>query len=423
MPNSELIVGSGGREAAIAWGLSRRSQADRRYIAPGNAETRRYGENVPIDAEDIEKLLRFAKDNHIGLTIVGPELPLSKGIVDVFTKEELSIFGPTQEAARLETSKAFAVSFMERHNIPHPDSIVFSSPEKARAFVEHPKWPEFVIKASGLAAGKGVFLPSTLEEAYDAIDRIMVQGQFNKKDEVVIQERLKGEEISLLAISDGTTVVPLLPSQDHKRAYDGDQGPNTGGMGAYAPANIMTESLLREAYRTILKPTIRGMKEEGRTFKGVLYAGLMLTKNGIKVLEFNVRFGDPETQPLMMLLSSDLQRLAQASIRGKLDPADVKFRKGSAVSVVLAAKGYPGTVEKGKVIYGLDRVTDPNIHVFHAGTAWKDGHVFTHGGRVLGVTAYGRSLSEAAQRAYRAIGPDGVHFDEMEYRRDIAKGK
>lgn len=418
-----LGIGAGGREHAIAWRLSKPGREV--FTAPGNAGTEQVGENVPIDVKELDRLVAFASDNKIGLTIVGPELPLSLGIVDAFTKEGLLIFGPTQEAARLETSKAFAVSFMESHNIPHPDSVVFDSPEKARQFVEHPKWARFVIKASGLAAGKGTFLPETLEEAYAAIDDIMVKQVFSKEqpagvdNRVVIQERLEGQEISLLAISDGTTVVPLLPSQDHKRAFDGDKGPNTGGMGAYAPAGIMTEALLQEAYRTILKPTINGMKEEGCPFKGVLYAGLMLTKDGPKVLEYNVRFGDPELQPLMMLLSSDLANIAQASVGGKLTPSHVKFNRGVAVAVVLASEGYPGTYKKGEIIHGLETVSNPNIQIFHAGTTRKDGQLVTSGGRVLAVTAYDRNIQQALRKAYDVIGEKGVRFNGMQFRRDI----
>ncbi len=411
-----LGIGNGGREHALAWKLSQ--TVDKVITAPGNVGTEQIGENIPIDVTDIDRLVGFAKDRKVDLTFVGPEVPLGLGIVNAFTEEGLPIFGPTKEAALLETDKAFAVSFMERHNIAHPETFVFSSPDQALMFVENPKWSRFVIKASGLAAGKGVYLPDSVEEANDTIDKILVRKVFNPDDKVVIQERLEGEEISLLAISDGKTVIPLLPSQDHKRAYDGDLGPNTGGMGAYAPATIMTESLLQEAYGTILKPTIDGMREEGTSFKGVLYAGLMLTKDGPKVLEFNVRFGDPETQPLMMLLSSDLANIFKASIDGTLTKDHVKFKKGSSAAVILAAQGYPGSYKKGDIIHGLESVSDPDIQIFHAGTVRRDGDIVTNGGRVLAVTAYKPDLKQAINAVYGQI-DDEVHFDGMQFRKDI----
>lgn len=412
-----LIIGNGAREHAIAWRLSQ--ALDTVFIAPGNAGTENVGTNLPIETTDFDSLIRFAKKNKITLTVVGPEDPLGKGIVNVFTKEGLSIFGPTMEAARLETDKAFAISFMQEHNIPHPQSIVFNDPNLAREFVIHPRWKRFVIKASGLALGKGVFLPDTLEEANEAIDQILVKKVFNQDDNLIIQERLEGQEISLLAISDGKTIIPFLPTQDHKRIFDGDKGPNTGGMGAYGPATIMTPQLLHEAYAKILKPTIDGMRKEGIPFKGILFAGLMLTKDGLKVLEYNVRFGDPETQVLMMLFGSDLAKALQASINGTLTQAHVNFREGASTSVVLASAGYPGLYDRGEVIYGLNTVKDSDIQIFHSGTANKNGNIVTNGGRVIAVTAYKPNLQLAIQAAYGEIGQHGIHFNGMQYRHDI----
>lgn len=404
MKERVLIIGNGGREHALKWKLEQ---------SPG------VGEALLISpSSDIDSLVRFSSDSDISLTIVGPEAPLEKGVVNVYLEEGLPIFGPTKEAAQLETSKVWAIGFMQRHNIPHPDSVIFTDLQKALFFIEHPKWNGIVIKASGLAAGKGVILPDTLEEAKEAIHRIMVKKEFDSGEEVIVQERLRGREVSILAITDGKTVVPMLPAQDHKRVYDGDKGPNTGGMGAFAPALVKPETTA-EIYETILKPIVEGMRKEGTPFKGILYAGLMLTPEGPKVLEYNVRFGDPETQPLMMLLSSDLYKALKAVVGNRLTINDIKFRSGSALCVVLTAEGYPGKYRRGDIIYGLEKTDGSDIQIFQAGTKEKGKRTITNGGRILGVTAFGENLSDARRKAYAVIGRSGIHFEGMHYRKDI----
>lgn len=415
-----LIIGSGGREHAIGWRLGQDSGTQELFFAPGNAGTGEIGQNVPIPGTDIDALVAWACEHKPDLTVVGPEAPLSEGIVDVFETKSLPIFGPNKAAAQLEASKAWATSFMERHAIPHPLSRVFTESLEALDFVRTNAWDGVVIKADGLAAGKGVIVADSKKEAEAAVHTMMIDGAFAGAGRtVVIQEKLTGPEVSVLAFCDGNVAVPLVPAQDHKRIFDRDLGPNTGGMGAYAPVPLVDDLLLDEIHRTILQPTVDGMREEGHSFKGILFAGLMLTPKGPKVLEYNVRFGDPETEPLIMLLESDLVPILASCIEGTLDPSLVRFRKGSAACVVIATKGYPETSEKGVLIQGLDASHDPNITVFHAGTLQTDRGIVTHGGRVLGVTAYGRTIGEALSRAYGAIGQDGVHFEGMQYRRDI----
>lgn len=394
-----LIVGSGGREHAIGWKLQQSPDVGNLYFAPGNAGTAEIGENVPLSWVD---------EHRPALTVVGPEVPLAAGIVDVFEERGLPIFGPNKAASQLEVSKAWATDFMVRHAIPHPRSRVFRETDEAICFVRKPPWQNIVIKADGLAAGKGVILPELPVEAEDAVRSMLSGKTFGDAGRtIVIQERLTGPEVSVLAFCDGKVAVPLIPAQDHKRRLDGDRGPNTGGMGAYAPVRDVD---VEEIHRTILQPTVDGMRGEGHPYKGILYAGLMLTSQGPRVLEYNVRFGDPETQPLMMLLESDLTPILMACIQGTLKPEMVRFRSGAAVCVVLASEGYPESSTKGVIIEGLDAVRDPNIQIFHAGT-----------GRVLGVTAYGTTIGEALQRAYGAIGTEGVHFKGMQYRNDIGK--
>lgn len=418
MPEKILIIGNGGREHALAWKLGRSSQVSRLFVAPGNSGTSDF--NIDIGVHDIDGLADFATRNDIGLTVVGPEAPLASGIVNVFQERGLKIFGPTEIAARLETSKAWSSQFLQRHNIPHPDFHISYDVQDALAFVKSPKWDALVIKADGLASGKGVILPSSKEEAREAVIDIMERKKFGRAGEIVVfQERLIGQEVSVIAFSDGKTIVPLLSAQDHKAINDNDEGPNTGGMGAYAPAPILKPEIMRKVQKMILQQTIDGMRLEGSPYKGILYAGLMITKDGPKVLEYNVRFGDPETQPLMMLLRSDLAPILLSCIEGTLKPDLVKFRPGAAVCVVLAARGYPGTPETGKVIDGLDHVDDSDIQVFHAGAMMRDGHILTNGGRVLGVTAYGKDIGLAIEKAYSAIGDQGIHFEGMHYRRDI----
>lgn len=421
MKKTLLVVGGGGREHALGWKLSASADVGKIYFAPGNAGTALIGENISIGSEEISKLADFAVDKKIALTIVGPEAPLAEGIADLFTQKGLAIFGPSQKAAMLETSKAWAGEFLERHNIPHPRSQTFKDTESAKNYVESlVDVSSIVIKASGLAAGKGVVLPETREEAVEWVDKIMNDKIFGSAgEEVVIQERLSGKEVSVLAVTDGTTIIPLVPAQDHKRALDGDKGPNTGGMGAYAPVPFVNERLLEQIHKTILQPTIDGLRKEGIIYKGVLYAGLMITSDGPKVLEYNVRMGDPETQPIMMLLDSDLLTICEACVLGTLHKELVRFKKGAAVAVVLAAQGYPGHYGKGEDIVGLTKISDPTIQVFHAGTSQTNGRITTSGGRVLAVTTYAESFEQALKKAYKSIGGGGVSFANMHYRRDI----
>lgn len=418
---SVLIVGSGGREDALARAMYSSPTVGDVYIAPGNGGTSRWGTNVDIASDDIAGLAAFAADHDVGLTVVGPETPLAAGVVDAFTEDNMAIFGPTQAAARLETDKAFAASFVERHRIPHPFSLTFTDRDEALAYVHYTPAERIVIKASGLAAGKGVVLPERVEQSKKTIDAMMRDHVFGDAGrEVVIQERLRGPEVSMLALSDDSVVVPLLPAQDHKRIGDHDTGPNTGGMGAYAPVPWMTPEMIREVQETILVPTIRGMQEDGVPFKGVLYAGIMWTDEGPKVLEYNVRFGDPEAQPILLQLKSDLAQALRNSVNGTLANTDIEFTDGYAACVVLAAAGYPGAYSRGQEIYVRDE-QDPNIEIFHAGTRRKNGRLITNGGRVLGVTGRGETLDEAVARTYEFIHGHGAHFESMQYRRDIGR--
>ncbi len=420
--NNILIIGSGGREHALGWRMSMSPHILNIYFAPGNGGTSTIGKNIPIAIDDIQNLKKFAKENNIDLTIVGPELPLSLGIVDEFEKEGLVIFGPSKQAAQLESDKNFATEFMNKYKIPHPKSYIFYTPKSALAFFKSHKPSDYVIKAMGLASGKGVILPLTKQEAITAIKDFMISKIFGSAGEViVVQEKIEGREVSVLAISDGKFLLSLLPSQDHKRLLDNNKGPNTGGMGAYAPVPFVTKELLQVIRKTILQKTINGMRKEGNEYKGLLYAGIMLTKNGPMVLEYNARFGDPETQPLMMLLESDLYELFIASISGDLKNKKIRFRKGAAICVVLAASGYPNSYITDKTIHGLKNTLQSNIAHFHAGTTKYNNKHKTSGGRVLGITAYGDSLEEASNTAYSSIGDGGIYFDNMQYRTDIGK--
>jgi len=413
-----LVIGSGGREHALVWKTAQNRNVKKIYAAPGNAGMAQLAECLPIKAEDIDKLLSFAKDNAVDLTIVGPEGPLSMGIVDEFTKAGLRVFGPSGKAAEIEASKTFSKNLMKKYCIPSADYGVFTDRAAAEAYVRE-KGAPIVVKADGLAAGKGVIVAETVEEAIKALDLIMTDKAFGKAgDRVVIEEFLKGEEASFMAFTDGKTVVPMASSQDHKRVFDGDRGPNTGGMGAYSPAPVVTKELERRVMETIMVPTVRAMEKEGRLFKGVLYAGLMIHNNEAKVLEFNARFGDPETQPIMMRLDSDLIAIMQAIIDGTLSTVDVKWKPESAVCVVMASGGYPGEYEKGKEIKGLEEtLAHDNVMVFHAGTALKNGRPVTDGGRVLGVTGLGMVVAGAIDNAYAAV--RDISFDGAHYRRDI----
>jgi phosphoribosylamine--glycine ligase len=413
-----LVVGSGGREHALAWKLRQSPRVREVFCAPGNGGMGAVATCVPIKADDLEGLLAFAREHAIGLTVVGPEAPLSAGIVDLFQEHGLQVFGASRAAAELEGSKSFAKELMRRHGIPTAAARAFTDPAAARAYVRTVAAP-LVVKADGLAAGKGVVICATREEAEAAIGTIMEQRAHGAAgDQVLIEEFLVGEEASFLAFTDGTTVVPMPVSQDHKAVFDGDRGPNTGGMGAYSPAPVVTPALFEEVLRTVMEPTVRAMAAEGRPYRGVLYAGLMITSEGLKVLEYNARVGDPEAQPILCRMKSDLLPVLEACMEGRLDSVAVDWHDDAAVCVVLASGGYPGAYRTGLPISGLEAAgREEGVVVFHAGTALRDGHVVTAGGRVLGVTARGATIRQAIERCYRAAAH--ISFDGMHYRRDI----
>ncbi len=414
-----LVIGSGGREHAIVWKLAQSKRVDRIYCTPGNAGIAELAECIDIDPKDHESLVSFARYEWVDLTVVGPEEPLARGIVDAFQKEGLRIVGPTKEAARIEASKVFAKEFMKRHGIPTAEYRVFSAYSHAEEYVRM-KGAPIVIKADGLAAGKGVVVAQTVDEALEALRRIMIDRAFGEAGErVVVEEALEGEEASYLVFTDGQFIIPMLSSQDHKRVFDGDRGPNTGGMGAYSPAPVVTPEVERKIMERVMKPAIAGMKKEGMKYKGILYAGLMIKDSEPYVLEFNCRFGDPEAQPLLMRMNSDLVDVLMAITEERLSRVSIEWRPEPAVCVVAASGGYPGSYEKGKEITGLDEVRKmPNVVVFHAGTSFRDGKIVTSGGRVLGVTALGVNIKQARDRAYEAL--QKIHFEGMHYRRDIA---
>ncbi len=412
-----LIIGSGGREHAMAWKVAQSPRLSKLYIAPGNAGTSSCGENIALNLDDHSAVIRFCKENQIDLVLVGPEAPLAAGLVDSLTADGIRCFGPKQAAAQIEASKVFAKDFMARHHIPTARYATFTQFNEALRYLESVDYP-VVIKASGLAAGKGVILPDTIEEAISTLENILVDKTFGEAGlEVVIEERLSGQEVSLMAFTDGTSIVPMLPAQDHKRLLDGDEGPNTGGMGAYAPAPIFTADMMNEAMEYILQPAVDGMRSEGTPFVGVLYAGLILTDSGLSTLEFNCRFGDPETQAVLPLLETDLLDIADACVDGNLKNLDIQWKSGASVCVVLASKGYPEKVETGKVV--TFETLPENIASFHAGTKMDDGKVFTSGGRVFGVTAWTDSIADAVSQVYDNI--HRVSFDGVQYRRDIAQ--
>jgi phosphoribosylamine--glycine ligase len=416
-----LVIGSGGREHALAWRLAQGAKVQKVYVAPGNAGTALEDgvENIAITA--IPDLIEFVKREDIYLTVVGPEAPLAAGIVNAFRAAGLKIFGPTKAAAQLESSKDFAKRFMVRHNIPTAFYQTFTDAAEARAYVDKHGAP-IVIKADGLAAGKGVVVAESRLEAFSAIDIMLKDNEFGKAEAcVVIEEFLEGEEASFIVMVDGKHVLPLATSQDHKRLLDGDQGPNTGGMGAYSPAPVVTPEIHARVLREVIQPVVRGMEQEGHTYSGFLYAGLMIDAQGnAKVLEFNCRMGDPETQPIMMRLKSDLSVLMEHAIAGTLDQVEAEWDRRTALGVVMAATNYPDTPRKGDVITGLPTQLAKKLedaHVFHAGTTMLDGQVVTNGGRVLCVTALGDMVKMAQKRAYEIA--DGIHFDGCQMRRDI----
>lgn len=417
-----LVVGSGGREHALAWKLAQSAGVTKVYVAPGNAGTAREPklENLPVT--DLNALADFATNNAIHLTVVGPEAPLAGGIVDIFRARGLKIFGPTQAAAQLESSKDFAKRFMARHKIPTAGFETFTDPAAAHDYVTQRGAP-IVIKADGLAAGKGVVVAMTLDEAHAAIDDMLSGNKLGSAGaRVVIEDFLDGEEASFIVLVDGKNVLPMATSQDHKRIGDGDTGPNTGGMGAYSPAPVVTPEVHAKAMREIILPTVRGMEADGIPFTGFLYAGLMIGKDGsVKTLEFNARMGDPETQPIMMRLKSDAVKMFEHAIAGTLDKAEteIEWDRRVALGIVLAAANYPDTPKKGDVIHGLPEgnAAGDDAHVFHAGTTDDNGNVVTNGGRVLCVTALGETVAQAQKRAYEAVG--SIRFDGMQYRKDI----
>ena len=415
-----LVIGSGGREHALVWKIAQSPLAEKIYCAPGNAGTAELAENIPLKADDLKGLLKFCREKKIDLTVVGPEVPLVAGIVDLFTKEGLRIFGPCQAAARIEGSKVFSKEFMIKYGIPTAQAGIFSKLPEALAYIEQMGGP-LVVKADGLAAGKGVMVCQKKTEATLAVKLIMEKKEFGSAgDRVIIEECLVGEEASIIALTDGESIIPLASSQDHKRANDGDRGPNTGGMGAYSPAPVVTEHLMSEIDVRVLKPFVNGMKQEGIVYQGVIYAGVMVTKKGPLVLEFNARFGDPETQPIMMRLKSDLVPIMEAIIDRKLDDRLIEWDERAAVCVVLAAGGYPGKYEKGLPIKGLDKIDQlDHVMVFQAGTVLGPSAIVTNGGRVLGVTALGGSIKFAIDKAYQAV--DLIKFKGMHYRKDIGK--
>ena len=413
-----LVVGSGGREHALIWKIQQSPKVKKIYCAPGNAGIADIAECVDIASDDIQGLLKFAQKKDIDLTVVGPEAPLVMGIVDVFEQHGLKIFGPNQAAAQLEASKSFSKEFLHRRNIPTAIYKIFDDADKAVEFLSDSSYP-IVVKADGLAAGKGVFICKDFKEAREAIDAIMVKKVFQSAgNRVVIEECLEGPEASILAISDGKNFFVLETAQDHKRIFDDDLGPNTGGMGAYSPAPVVTPEMMSKIITRIIEPTIRGMHKEGHPFKGVLYAGLMLTYQGPQVLEYNVRFGDPETEAVLPRLKSDLVELMLASVDGKLDKMVLKWDPRPCVCVVMASGGYPGTYQSGILIEGLSDIKDADTVVFHAGTKIKGKQVVTNGGRVLGVTALGKTMEAAIERAYNAV--DQIKFEHAFFRRDIA---
>ncbi|MDH4239909.1 MAG: phosphoribosylamine--glycine ligase [Phycisphaerae bacterium] len=414
-----LLIGSGGREHAIAWKLAQSKDLDKLYIAPGNAGTTQCGENVDIGVNDIEKLLEFAKQNDIGLVVVGPEDPLSAGIVDKFEEAGIKAFGPSAEAAQLEADKAFSKQLMRSSAISTAEGRVFEHFEDAKTYIAS-RDEAVVVKAAGLAKGKGVYVCDDPADGILAAEKIMCDKIFGAAGEkVIVEDKLLGEEASILAFVDGRNIYVMESSQDHKPIGDGDTGPNTGGMGAYSPAPVVTDKLMDQITREILVPTVDGMNRSGRAYKGVLYAGLMMTAGGPRVLEYNVRFGDPETQPILVRLKSDLLEVCLAVCDGKLNDITLKWDPRPAVCVVMASGGYPGSYEKGKIITGLDEAGKlKDVVVFHAGTALKDGDIVTSGGRVLGVTALADTIWQAKDKAYEAV--DKIQFDGAYCRRDIA---
>jgi len=413
-----LIIGSGGREHALAWKIKQSDRVKKIFCAPGNAGTSSIAENIPIKADDLEGLLSFAKKESIDLVCVGPEYPLVLGIVDKFKEKGIRIFGSSKKAALLEGSKIYAKTIMRKYGVPTAEFEVFSDAKKARDYVKS-KGAPVVVKADGLAAGKGVAVCNTVKEAEDAVKDTLIKNVFKDAGKrIIIEEALSGEEASILVFSDGRNIVPLVSSQDHKRIFDDDKGPNTGGMGAYSPAPVITENLFKSILNTVINPIISGMEKEGSPYVGILYAGIMVTDKGPRVLEFNVRFGDPETQAILPRMKSDLVEFMEYAISGNLREKTIEWDDRACVSVVIASKGYPGDYEKGEAIKGLDYFEGKDdVFVFHAGTKEENKKIVTNGGRVLNVVGLGKDIKEAIDKTYQGV--NRISFDGMYYRKDI----
>lgn len=413
-----LVIGSGGREHALVWKIAQSSLVEKIYCAPGNPGIGRIAENVPLSVDDLPGLLAFAKKEHIDLTVVGPELPLSLGIADLFEEYGLKVFGAKRNAALIESSKAFSKDIMKKYHVPTAFYEVFTEVDPAIAFIDRHGAP-IVVKADGLAAGKGVVVAATKDEAIAAVKEMLSGNAFGDAgSRVVIEEFLKGEEASFLAFTDGKNIIPLASAQDHKAIFDGDKGPNTGGMGAYSPAPVVTQAIHDKAMNEVMRRTVDGMAAEGRPYRGVLYAGLMIDGDSVKTLEFNARFGDPECQPLLMRMKSDIVPILMAVANGDISKIEIEWHDMAAVCVVMAAAGYPGDYPKGDVISGLDEAAKiDDLFVFHAGTGEKDGSFVTSGGRVLGVTGRGKTVADAIRKAYEGIA--AISWRGAQFRKDI----
>ena len=413
-----LVVGGGGREHAICWKLNNESNVEKIYCAPGNAGISNVAECIDIGDSDIENLLKFAKENQIDLTIVGPEIPLVAGIVDAFEKEGLKIFGPNKECAQLEGSKSFSKDFMIRHNLPTAKYKEYTDLDEAISEIDSFGYP-VVIKADGLAAGKGVVIPENREDAITTLKEMMSDKKFGKAgDKIVVEEFLNGIETSILAFVDNDTIVPMVSSKDHKKVFEGETGLNTGGMGTFSPSEIYTDELAKEIQEKILDKTLEGFKKDNLNYKGILFVGLMITEDGPKILEYNVRFGDPETQSVLFRLDTDLNKIISAILDNNLKNIEINYSKEEAICVMLTSGGYPENYEKGKVISGLENL-DSDIVVFHSGTKFDNENIVTNGGRVIGITAKGKTVKEAGEKVYENI--KKINFERMHYRKDIWK--
>ena len=413
-----LVVGGGGREHAICWKLSKEANVDKIYCAPGNAGISNVAQCIDIQDSDIENLLKFAKENKIDLTIVGPEIPLVAGIVDKFEKEGLKIFGPNKKCAQLEGSKSFSKDFMIRHNLPTAKYKEYTDLDEAISEIDSFGYP-VVIKADGLAAGKGVVIPENREDAITTLKEMMSDKKFgNAGDKIVVEEFLTGIETSILAFVDNDTIVPMVSSKDHKKVFEGETGLNTGGMGTFSPSEIYTEKLAKEVQEKILDKTLEGFKKDNLNYKGILFVGLMITEDGPKILEYNVRFGDPETQSVLFRLDTDLNKIISEILNNNLKNIEINYSKEEAICVMLTSGGYPENYEKGKVISGLENL-DSDIVVFHSGTKFDNENIVTNGGRVIGITAKGKTVKEAAEKVYENI--KKINFEKMHYRKDIWK--